>query len=628
MSNKRVLASLLGSLIALLGAMSWASAADAQDSGLSIVIEWPNEGETLYAGPTSLLYKAPIKGRVSSDDYAAEEITVGLVILKDESAIGVSTTSPDEEGYYEFYATVNPGGPTEQFEIAFVDCGIDCHSPAEVDFQPGRLTLKVTATDPDGRQAVAERNILVDISGQATIPVHVSLAGEDNQPVSDIDVLASTRIYLWRARFAAGRSDATGLAAVQVEALSQAPTTYVLKISPTIVNGTLYEGIEPVEVSLEPGAIGHAPIELKVTAQQGQISGQLSSAENLPLDGIPVWAIRLPGGASLQTVTDESGKFEFSEAPLDQYLIALDNEELALAGLAGSNEEIDLAEVIQATLDISLKREQGERLSGRITAEDGSSLPFGWAMVEGVSGWQTILPGSDGQFTITGLPDETVKVVVSAPGYYGRVMTVQPDPAAGVDLTLTRREGTGERPWEAGSVVIPAGSEVREQSGLLILDRGWLWGQSSGGDSFTFQIESAKVTLNAGRFAVEYLPGQLAWFYLLDGSATIDDEDLGQPVVVTKSQMVNLLNEGGLEAVPLDPVVMAALEPSRRGDVPLVWQPGLNAQIRDRIARLGVGAAQVVTFVTYFVLILFLILAPLIGIHWWWRKRHTKALEQ
>jgi hypothetical protein len=605
--------------------MGRASGAQAQDGGLSIVIEWPNEGETLYAGPTSLLYKVPIKGRVSSDQYEADEIVVELVVSRGGTQIGTLTTTPDEDGYFELYVTVNPDGPTEQFEIAFVECGIACHSPAEVDLQPGHLQLRVTASDPAGNQAVAERSIVVDISGMATIPVYVSLAGEDDRPVSDIDVAASTRLYLWRSRFGAGRSDASGLADVQVEALGQSPTTYVLKIDPTIVNGVLYEGIEPVEVILEPGAIEHGPIEMEVRARQGQISGQLSLTDDQPLAGISVWAIQLPEGSSRQAVTDSHGEFVFSEVPLERYLIALDDNKLGQEGFAAASEEVDLADVTQAAVEIALDREQGNRLSGRVVDEHGEPLPFGWAMVEGASGWQAVLPGSGGRFTISGLPDQAAKVVVSAPGYYGRVLVANPESTEPVDLALARQEGTSDWPWGEGRIVVPAGARVREQNERVILDQGWLWGQNADSAEAILQIDSAEVVLNGGEFAVAHSPGQFAWLYVLDGTAEIVRNDLSQPIVANEGQMVNLLNERGLTAVALDPIVMATLASSQHDEVPLAWQPSLSARIRDRLAWLGVSTAQVVTFVTYFLLILSLIFLPLIGINWWWRRRKYAA---
>ena len=45
-------------------------------------------------------------------------------------------------------------------------------------------------------------------------------------------------------------------AQVRVEALSQAPTHYVLRVEPTVVDGVLFESVAPVSVTVPPGATG------------------------------------------------------------------------------------------------------------------------------------------------------------------------------------------------------------------------------------------------------------------------------------------------------------------------------------------------------------------------------------
>jgi hypothetical protein len=236
---------------------------------------------------------------------------------------------------------------------------------------------------------------------------------------------------------------------------------------------------------------------------------------------------------------------------------------------------------------------------------------------------------------LTGLPSEAVKVVVSAPGYYGRVTAstveatnIEVSPSEGGDIALTMQEETTGRPWGTGEIVIPAGTELREENGAMILDRGWLWGESKDGDPLSVWVDSNEIVIDKGNFALEYLPGNFAWLYLFEGTAELIGEDVGGRIPIEPGQMVNLLNDEGPEAVPLEPVVIKALESYRRADVPLVWEPTLGAQIRDRIAWVGVGTAQVVTFVTYFVLTLSLILLPLLGLYWWWRrKKERRATE-
>jgi hypothetical protein len=86
-------------LIVLVMTTADLDAAQAQSETLGIVIEWPNEGETLYAGPSSLLYKIPVKGRVHSNVFNNDEIEVQLKIFKGTISIGSLVTTPNPDGY-------------------------------------------------------------------------------------------------------------------------------------------------------------------------------------------------------------------------------------------------------------------------------------------------------------------------------------------------------------------------------------------------------------------------------------------------------------------------------------------------------------------------------------------------
>ena len=46
-----------------------------------------------------------------------------------------------------------------------------------------------------------------------------------------------------------------------------------------------------------------------------------------------------------------------------------------------------------------------------------------------------------------------------------------------------------------------------------------------------------------------------------------------------------------------------------------------EAQLRDRLARAGITTAQIVTFITYLMVFLSIVGAPLAGIYWWRRSR-------
>lgn len=69
--------------------------------------------------------------------------------------------------------------------------------------------------------------------------------------------------------------------------------------------------------------------------------------------------------------------------------------------------------------------------------------------------------------------------------------------------------------------------------------------------------------------------------------------------------------------VPLNLTVIEAVQGNSRPSITPVWQPELSAQLRDRLALIGINAAQIITFVTYLLALLSLVGLPLGGLLWW-----------
>ncbi len=90
--------------------------------------------------------------------------------------------------------------------------------------------------------------------------------------------------------------------------------------------------------------------------------------------------------------------------------------------------------------------------------------------------------------------------------------------------------------------------------------------------------------------------------------------------------MLALLPNGELMPVPLDPLVMQALAPTPAAALPAVWAPTLAAQVRNRLALLGITAAQVVTFITYMLVLLSLFAVPLVRVVWW--LKHKRQIRE
>jgi len=596
----------------------------AQAELLTVELEWPNEGETLYAGPTSLLYKIPIKGLVTTQAFSPTDIEVALTVFEGSEIIGNLKSVADANGRFEFNVTVNPKGSSEEFTIAFNDCGLQCHSPGDMDLQPGKLQLHVTALDPDGNEAHAERNITVDIAELATVPVTVQLAADSRQIVEHVNVSASTWVYLWRTRFGHGITDERGVTAVQVEALSQSPTEYIFKIDPTVVDGILYEGIEPVAVELPPGATTAPPITLTVNAYTGAVSGQLLGMTNAAADDLSVLAIRLPAGESYQTDPSDQGVFTFPSLPIDHYLLTVAGDPALENRMQSEPQSINLFENREAEVEIPLLMTTGSQPSRRIINDVQMALPFAWITVE-ESGRSHRASLDSGTVVFNELPSDASLITISAPGYYSQkqLVDVSADSSLDSDLILTQRPETQRLSWGSGAIMVPAETRTENTDKGLFLERGWLWGESNTVEPFIIQTLAADMTLLEGRFALLYLPGEQAWLYQFEGRTQIKPPNSPELITVQSGQMINLLNEAGFQAVSYNPVVVAAMSPNTTPPIQPVWEPTFSARLRDQLAQVGINTAQIITFVTYFIVLLSLFLIPITAVYLRWQRKKT-----
>jgi hypothetical protein len=130
------------------------------------------------------------------------------------------------------------------------------------------------------------------------------------------------------------------------------------------------------------------------------------------------------------------------------------------------------------------------------------------------------------------------------------------------------------------------------------------------------------LSLSSGRFALEMLPGKSGWFYLSEGQASAQRPGDPEPVTLEAGQMINVLSGTELQAVDLDPVVVAALHGDDDTPVAHTWEPSAQDRLRSALAGIGLGAAQVITFVTYFLVFLSIILTPVLVLYSWRRRMH------
>ncbi|MCC7361258.1 MAG: carboxypeptidase regulatory-like domain-containing protein, partial [Anaerolineales bacterium] len=599
---------------------------------LSVVMSTPGNEEHWYASG-EMISLVLVNGRVEYTGRLSD-LTVRLEIWSGSERLDELSTPAAADGSFTFGINLNPEGSLLVLPIDLLDC-LPCHDRdrelativlsgsnyTDVSLS-GRVRLAIVATTPEGDHATDERWINVDRSRDLTVPVLTFLDGNAAQPIHDLRVEASTVLYEWRARVFAATTDGTGAASVPLEALAEVPTRYTFRVPPTVVDGVRYESIAPVEITLPAGAASAEPVVLAVRAQTGAVTGRLTGAVPLLDAGLPVHAIRLPEGAAFRTQTEAGGVFAFADMPVDQYLIVADTAALAGQGLSGAAQTIDLAQAPQTEVVVALSPLDGHTLEGVVLDSQGEPLPFAWLSVGEAGPSRPVSPGP-GAWSLRGVAPDSRSVVAVAPGYYSqaRALPDEVGQAGTLDFRLVEGPGLQRLAWGSGELRVPPETQATLEGKHIRLVSGWLWGTGDGDQSGTIETAGVVIEVPGGLFALENQPGQSAWLYLFQGTAeAYRAADPSRRAYLAAGEMLALTASGALAAAPLDPAVMQALHPSARAPLPAVWEPNLAAQVRDRLALLGVTTAQVVTFATYSLSIAALVTLPVAGAMWWRRR--------
>jgi hypothetical protein len=348
-------------------------------------------------------------------------------------------------------------------------------------------------------------------------------------------------------------TDANGWAHVQVEALSQAPTRYLFRVKPTILDGVLYTGVAPSEIVIQPGQPPVEALTMRVRSQRGQIKGTLTGDQPVSVP-VTIRAIDPQSGAVYSTRTVE-GVFTFGNISLARYLVVVDQDEAAKQGLQSDPVMLDLTTPpsTQITTTLALREISNQSIRGRIRTADGEPLPFAWAMLDG-SPVTTRVDFSTGEFVFYNPPINARVMRVIAPGYWSQSVAIATD--VPLTVTLTPRSDTRHSPWGTGSIDVPSETVAEITDHRIILVNGWVWGNGSG----KFEIQSANTTisLESAKFAIEQKPQQ-AWLYVSDGNAVVTFDANRPPITVGPGQMLALHNRTRAQPVPLDPVAIHEL---------------------------------------------------------------------
>jgi WD40 repeat protein len=574
---------------------------------LAVQIQYPANGETLYTSGNNM---APVfvQGRVFYQGDRSET-SVHMQIFSDGQLTDELVTQPGLDGSFVFRIAINPQASpiVAGAKAADPDCA-PCHEDfkSQASFPNGKVHFVITAVSPGGEQALDERWFTVDTSGKVQVAVQV-VDDQTGGTVPDLSVRAAAILYEWRDRYAVQSSNEAGIASLPVEALSQAVTQYEITVPPASLNGYLYESVDPVIVNLPPGATTHDPLTIRVHARAGQITGTLTGAQaSAPVN---VWAVSVPDGRSYKTAVT-AGSFILTPLPVGGYRVLVDPA-LEQLGYRAEPVLVDLTHDPLADINMSLNEVPANMLSGQVTDTAGASLPFGW--ITSASTWAVPLDPFAGAFHMSGLDPSKATVIANVPGYYSQAQGIDlsNQQTASLDFSLVLRPDTKLLPWGDGRIVLPADTRYKLSGVSIALDSGWIWGANNNDDDLAFQVAGQQIVLKQGRFALQYLQPEGGWFYLMDGNATIFTAD-HQPIEVSAGQMVALSDQYAPVPVAYNEAALVALQGRTESPLQNNWQPTLEAQLRDRLARIGISIAQIVTFVTY-ILVLIVIAGLLIG---------------
>ena len=574
---------------------------------ISVVIASPGNGETLYV-KGNFMAPEQVSGEVFyGDKEAITKVELHLDILSGGQKTASLVAHPTVNGKFTFNVAINPGSPTPQLARPGTKICLVCHGDylPEAGLPRGEVRLVVTAVTPEGEQASDQRWIRVDPSENVTVPVEVR-DDATKAPLPGLSVQAATILYDWRNRFGQGTSDPKGNARLDLEMLSQAPTVYDLTIPPQVYNGQLYTSPQPFYLILKPGNGSYPAITLTAHAQTGQIDGSImGKAPTAALQGINMWAIQLPAGPIFRTLLTPQAGFTFKTIPVGRYLVVPDPYALAAQGLYATGQDVDLFSSPQANLSISLA--QSRSLAGKVTSRDGSSLPFAWVTVGNHGSANTVNPFSGG-FMISNLAPASSLFTASAPGYYSQSQRVDPSNKS-LDFKLLPRPDMSRLAWGEGQVYIPPETKASVVDQTINLEYGWVWGQGGSARPLAINVGGQAVSVTNGEFALEEPVQGTGWMYMYKGSAQVKFPGDPTPVKVGSGQMIALIS--GAKPILMEQAVTMALHPAlKEAPVQEVIEPSLGARVQNWLVKAGIGAAQLMTFITYILSLVAIIAIP------------------
>ncbi len=601
------------------------SGVPSNDEDIAVMIASPGNGETLYVRDTFMVPEY-ISGKIFySDANSLKNVEVRLDIISGDKITDSLTTHATENGTFTFNVALNFGSTPPYFSRPGTRQCLACHGDyvADAGLPDGDVHVVVTATTPDGQQAVDNRWFHVDSSKSYAMPVHI-VDEETKLSLSGLSVDTNAILYQWRSRYGSVRTDTNGDANLKLDVLSQAPTTYAFSVPPQVVNGILYASPEPVDLVFNPDASYPSSLTLSARAVTGQINGEVGGAGlSDSLQGTTVWAIQYPAGPAYQTTLNSDNGFSFDRVPVAQYVIMPDPLELKQRGLSVSPSSVNLLDMPVSNISFSV---EGSRyVSGKVAATDGTFLPFAWVNVSDLPSAESV-DVATGNYALANFPNDAHFVTFSAPGYYSQPQSVR-NTTEQLDVSLVPRPDLRIIPWGDGKVFLPSEGKATVDGLAFNLEYGWVWGNGSSSQPVTVHLSGMDVRIVSGRFAMEQPVGGTGWLYLYEGQAEVLYNGEQAPVQVRGGEMIATVT--GAQPFPIESAVVIALHPTlQESPIPEVIEPSLRARVQNWLVKTGIGAMQTITFITYILSLVTLIAVPVLVLFSYRKKRRSSSDSQ
>jgi len=582
-----------------------------------VLITSLGNGEVIY-GKDNFQIPLKISGKIETNNKNFySEINLRIEIWKNNQLVASAVKSPQSNGQFDFYLQVNPNGnlpfSNKYGTIAGEAQCFTCHqSSIDAKLPVGEVLIRVIATMPGKFIASDQRWIKIDTSDN--YPIIVRVLSEKGELLSDIPVIAGTRLYDWRQRYYNDVTDINGEAHLEVEALSQNPTTYTIEVPSGQVHDQWIEGLKKTTLTLEPGGNGVSFVEIPVRSSLGAIKGKVNGITKT----ISIFAIHLPEGIFQQTETSSNGEFNFSDLSIGKYRISPDLQGLQEQHLQSYPQDVNFESSPNINVDVLASPTTTEKsLQGLFLDSHENWLPFGWVSSNTIS--ESIDPFT-GTFTLRIVSNEK-NIIATVPGYYSKEYPIQTI-MSNSKLIFTPLPGTKILSWGNGSLIIPSIDNIQIQGREYSISKGWLWGNGESASPLTLICRDKIIVIYKAQFALDCSSYDSLWFYLINGNATLTDIKSDNLINIHSGEMLYLGNSEKITPVSYNSSVYHALHWGEKKPIMDTWESGIINKIKMLIIDVGIGSAQFITFIGYIVVIItFIIIVAGLVVKWIIQKR-------